>query len=59
MRKVVIFLVVLFTFKAAFICMNQKGEEIEFVMADQAITNQFADSKPDIIPDPMVGFPIY
>ena len=59
MRKVVIFLVVLFAFTAAFICMNQKGEEIEFVMADQAITNQFADSKPDIIPDPMVGFPIY
>ena len=38
---------------------NQKSEEVETVTAEHVFTNQFTDQMPNVILEPMVGFPIY
>jgi len=61
MKKVIIivsaFLALLIT--GAFHGINQKSEEVETVTAKQTSMNQLPDPMPNVIPYPMVGFPIY
>ena len=38
---------------------NKKSEEVETVTAKQVYMNQLPTQIPDVIPNPMVGFPIY
>jgi hypothetical protein len=61
MKKVIIVLGALLTllFTGAFVCMNQKSEEVKTVTAEQVLTNQFTDQVPFVSPDQMVGFPTY
>ena len=43
----------------AFHGINQKSEKIETITAEQISMNQFPDPIPNVILNPMVGFPIY
>jgi hypothetical protein len=51
------FLTLLIT--GAFHGINKKSEEVETVTAKQPSMNQFPDPRPNVIPDPMVAFPVY
>ena len=61
MKKAIIivsaFLPLLIT--GAFHGINQKSEKIETIPAEQTSMNQFPDPIPNVILNPMVGFPIY
>ena len=61
MKKAIIivsaFLTLLIT--GAFHGINQKSEKIETITAEQAYMNQFPNPMPNVILNPMVGFPIY
>ncbi len=61
MKKAIIivsaFLPLLIT--GAFHGINQKSEKIETITAEQTSMNQFPDPMPNVILNPMVGFPIY
>ena len=61
MKKVIIvvsaFLTLLIT--GAFHGINKKSEDVETVTAKQVYMNQLPVQIPDVILNPMVGFPIY
>ena len=61
MKKAIIivsaFLTLLIT--GTFHGINKKSEEVETVTATQVYMNQLPVQIPDVIPNPMVGFPIY
>jgi len=61
MKKILILLSILLTliFTGVLYGINQKTEEVKIVQADQSDTNQPPDQWPDVIPDPMVGFPLH
>jgi uncharacterized protein YxeA len=61
MKKIVILLSILLTliFTGVLYGINQKTEEVKIVQADQSGTNQPPGQWPDVIPDPMVGFPLH
>jgi len=61
MKKVIIivsaFLTLLIT--GAFHGISQKNEKIETITAEQVYMNLLPAQMPDVIPNPMVGPPIY
>ena len=61
MKKILILLSILLTliFAGVLYGTNQKSEEVKIVQADQSDTNQPPDQMPKLIPNPMVGFPLY
>ena len=38
---------------------NQKNEEVETIVSDQVDVNEDSDQWPDVVLDPMVGFPLH
>ena len=44
---------------SAFHHTNQKSGEVETVTAEQVYMNQLPDQMPYVVPEPMVGLPIY
>lgn len=61
MKKLIIFLSILFTliFVGALYGINKRTEEVKIVEADQPGMNHHPNQRPEVIPDPMVGFPLY
>jgi len=61
MKKLIIFISILLTliFVGALYGINKTTEEVKIMQADQSGMNQHPGQRPDVIPDPMVGFPLY
>ena len=61
MKKVIIIVSAFLTFliTGAFHGIIQKSGEVETVTAKQTSMNQFPDPMPNVIPYPMVSFPVY
>ena len=61
MKKVIIVVSAFFALliTGAFHGISQKNEKIETITAEQVYMNLFPAQMPDVIPNPMVGPPIY
>jgi len=61
MKKLIIILSVLFTLMIAGVLYgkNKQPDWVGTMTAEELYMHQFPDSMPDVILDPMVGFPLY
>ena len=60
MKKIIILSVLLtFILAGVLYATFEQPDEVELVTAEQVCMGQISYEMPDVIPDPMVGFPLY
>ena len=61
MKRTIIILSIVFSLSVAGVLYgnHNKADERETVLLEEAYTAQFPDQMPEVIMDPMVGFPLY